>query len=135
MARRPVRRGDALSSAPALAQLAPRGVLRAGMNLTNTLFARQDAASGELRGVGVDVMRELAARLGVPLELVVHATPGDVADAASADTWDATILAIEPARAQAIAFSPPLSEIEATYAVRREAPWRDAAEVDAPGGR
>ncbi len=135
MARRPLRRGDTVTPAPALAQLAPHGVLRAGMNLTNTLFAQQDAASGELRGVGVDLMRELAARLGVPLELVVHATPGEVADAASADTWDAAILAIEPARAQAIAFSPPLSEIEATYAVRRDSPWRDAAGIDAPGVR
>jgi polar amino acid transport system substrate-binding protein len=105
------------------------------MNLTNTLFTQQDAPTGELRGVSVDVMRELAARLDVPLELVVYRTPGEVADAAGADAWDVTILAIEQARAQSIAFSPPISEIEATYAVHRDAPLHSAAEVDAPAVR
>jgi polar amino acid transport system substrate-binding protein len=42
------------------AELAPSGKLRAGMNLENTLFTTEDAATGELRGVSVDLMRELA---------------------------------------------------------------------------
>jgi hypothetical protein len=71
--------------AEARAQLAPTGKLRAGMNLGNTLFTTRDAASGELRGVSVDLMRELAARLGVPLEMRVHAQPGEVADSADKD--------------------------------------------------
>ncbi|MGQ0654001.1 MAG: hypothetical protein ACT4P4_17350 [Betaproteobacteria bacterium] len=62
----------------ARAELAPTGKLRAGMNTGNTLFTTRDPASGERRGVSVDLMRELASRLGVPLELVVHATPGQV---------------------------------------------------------
>src|SRR4029450_7573320 len=71
-------------------ELAPTGKLRAGMNLGNALFTTKDVASGELRGVSVDVMRELAARLGVPVEFVVHATPGDVAAAAGAATCEVT---------------------------------------------
>lgn len=119
----------------AKAGLAPTGKLRAGMNLGNTLFTTLDAASGELRGVSVDLMRELAARLGVPLELVVHPTPGDVADAAGKNTWDVTILAIEQARAKTLAFSPPISEIEATYVVRKGSALRAAEDVDARGVR
>lgn len=61
----------------ARAELAPAGKLRAGMNLSNGLFTTRDAATGELRGVSVDLMRELALRIGVPLVLVVHGTPGD----------------------------------------------------------
>ena len=68
----------------ARSELAPTGKLRAGMNLGNALFTTKDAGTGELRGVSVDVMRELASRLGVPVEFVVHATPGDVADASAA---------------------------------------------------
>jgi len=117
------------------AEFAPTGKLRAGMNLGNALFTSHDAATGELRGVSVDVMRELAARLGVPLELVVHATPGDVADSSAAGTWDVAILAIEPARAETIAFSPAMTAIEATYVVHTDSPLRSAAEVDAPGTR
>jgi polar amino acid transport system substrate-binding protein len=119
----------------ARAQLAPTGKLRAGMNLGNTLFTTKDAATGELRGVSVDLMRELASRLDVPVEFVVHATPGDVADAAQKGTWDVAILAIEQSRAQTIAFSPPISEIEATYAVHKDSPLRSIEQVDAPGIR
>jgi polar amino acid transport system substrate-binding protein len=115
--------------------LAPTGKLRAGMNLANTLFTTRDPASGELRGVSVDIMRELASRLGVPLELVVHATPGDVADAVHKGTWDVAILAIEASRAQTISFSPPISEIEATYAVHEDSPLRSVGQADAPGVR
>lgn len=118
----------------ARAELAPTGKLRAGMNLGNVLFTTREA-NGELSGVSVDLMRELAARLGVPVEFVVHPTPGDVADAAEKNTWDVAILAIEPARATTIAFSPALTEIEATYVVHTDSPLRSAAEVDRAGVR
>jgi polar amino acid transport system substrate-binding protein len=121
--------------AAARSELAPTGTLRAGMNLSNTLFTTKDPATGELRGVAVDLMRELGSRLGVPVELVVHATPGEVADAVNKGTWDVAILAIEASRAQTISFSPPISEIEATYAVRKDSPLRSVEQVDAPGVR
>jgi len=121
--------GDAIAqTAPAAvpasvrAELAPTGKLRGGMNLSNTLFITKDAATGELRGVAVDLMRELAASLGVPVEFVIHATPGDVADAAGKGTWDVAILAIEPARAQTIVFSSAITEIEASYVVHNDSP-------------
>jgi polar amino acid transport system substrate-binding protein len=125
------------ASAPEAArrELAPGGKLRAGMNLGNALFTKKDPATGELRGVSVDLMRELAARLGVPLELVLFGTPGEVADAAEAGTWDVAVLAIEAARAEKIAFSPAMTEIEATYAVHGDSPLRSAGEADAAGVR
>lgn len=119
----------------ARAELAPAGRLRAGVNLSNTLFTKKDAKTGELSGVSVDLMRELASRLGVPVELVVYPTPGEVADAAGSGAWDVAILAIEPARAEAIAFSPAITEIEATYAVHGDSALRSADEVDAEGIR
>ena len=117
------------------AELAPGGKLRAGMNLGNALFTAKDTATGELRGVSVDLMNELARRLGVPLELVVYPTPGDVADAVDTDNWDVAILAIEQARAQKIAFSPPMTEIEAGYVVHKDSLLASAAQVDAKGVR
>lgn len=44
----------------ARSELAPTGTLRAGMNLGNTLFTTKDSTTGQLRGVSVDLMRELA---------------------------------------------------------------------------
>src|SRR5258706_16260323 len=54
----------------ARSELAPTGTLRAGMNLGNALFTTKDSATGELRGVSVDLMRELASRVGVPVDFV-----------------------------------------------------------------
>ena len=82
----------------AINELAPTGKLRAGMNLGNNLFTRKNE-SGELFGVSVDLMQELAKRLGVSLELVVYEQPGQVADDATKGVWDIAILAIEKTRA------------------------------------
>jgi len=119
----------------ARSELAPTGTLRAGMNLGNALFTTKDAATGELRGVSVDLMRELAARLGVPVDFVLYPTPGDVADATESGAWDVAILAIEPARAQTIAFSPAMTEIAATYVVHKDSDLQTVAQVDRPGVR
>lgn len=119
----------------ARAELAPMGKLRAGMNLGNTLFTGKDAATGTLRGVSVDIMNELGRQLGVPVEMVVYPTPGEVADAAGNNAWDVAILAIEQARAKTISFSPPMTEIEATYMVQRDSKLKAVSEVDAAGVR
>ncbi|MEY4154278.1 MAG: hypothetical protein RLZZ278_1126, partial [Pseudomonadota bacterium] len=70
----------------AINELAPTGKLRAGMNLGNNLFTRKNE-SGELLGVSVDLMQELAKRLGVSLEMVVYEQPGQVADDATKGVW------------------------------------------------
>jgi polar amino acid transport system substrate-binding protein len=119
----------------ARSELAPTGKLRAGMNLGNALFMTKDVATGELRGVSVDVMRELASRLGAPVDFVVYATPGDVADASAAGTWDVAVLAIEQSRAEKIAFSPAMTEIEATYVVHKNSPLQSVGQVDTFGTR
>jgi len=92
-------------------------------------------ASGELQGVAVDVLQELGRRLGVPVKYVMYETPGKVADDASNDKWDASVLAIEPTRAATIAFSPPMTEIHATYLVRADSRFTKVTELDSPGTR
>ncbi len=117
-----------------LAELAPTGSLRAGMNLGNALFTHRDA-SGALSGVSVDILQELALRLDVPLEFVVFDEPGQVAGAVDKNEWDVAILAIEKTRAQTIDFSPGLTQLEASYVVRKGAHFESSEQVDAPGVR
>ena len=112
--------------------LAPTGKLRAGMNIGNNLFTRQNEA-GELFGVSVDLMQELAKSLDVPLEMVGYQQPGQVADDAVNDKWDVAILAIEKTRAQTILFSPGMTEIEAGYVVQQNSRFESAAQVDSNG--
>jgi hypothetical protein len=60
----------AQTDAVARAELAPSGTLRAAINVGNPVLASRDSATGEPRGVSVDLARELAKRLNVPFELL-----------------------------------------------------------------
>ena len=112
--------------------LAPTGKLRAGMNIGNNLFTRQNE-TGQLYGVSVDLMQELANRLGVPLQMVVYNQPGQVADDVGNDVWDVAILAIEKTRAKTILFSPAMTEIEAGYVGHQNSDFQLAEQVDSSG--
>jgi polar amino acid transport system substrate-binding protein len=122
-------------SAATLAELAPTGVLRAGINLANFLLVSGKSPSGEPEGVAPDMARAIAQRLGVPVAYVTFPRPGELADAAGQDAWDIGLIAAEPARAKTIAFSPAYAEIEATYLVPVGSPLRTIEEVDRPGVR
>ena len=67
------------SSAAARAELAPTGKLRAGINFQNTLLTAI-GPNGEQLGVACDLVRELARRLDVPLEILHYKSAGSLAD-------------------------------------------------------
>src|SRR6185295_4910954 len=117
------------------AELAPTGVLRAGINLSNFLLVTGKTVSGDPVGVAPDMAAEIAKRLGVPLKLVPFKSPGELADQAGKDAWDIGLIGAEPARAQLIAFTPAYVEIEATYIVPAGSSLKTIAEVDRAGVR
>src|SRR5213075_284112 len=119
----------------AVRDLAPTGKLRAAINYGNTVLAQKDAKTGELRGVSVDLARELARRLGVPLELVPYDAAGKVNADATRNAWDVGFFAIDPKRGEEVAFTAPYVIIEGGYAVPEASPLRSVAEVDRPGTR
>ncbi|MBM3492208.1 MAG: transporter substrate-binding domain-containing protein [Alphaproteobacteria bacterium] len=124
-----------LASAEAKAQLAPRGVLRAAINMANFLLVTGRDAAGDPLGVAPDMAQSVAQRLGVPLTLVPFKSPGELADQAGRDVWDIGLIGAEPQRAATIAFTHAYVEIEATYLVPAGSPIRTLAEVDRPGIR
>ena len=67
-------------SPSALSELAPTGKLRVGINYGNFLLVNKDPASGEYRGIAVDLGRELGRRLNVPVDLVPFETAGKLAE-------------------------------------------------------
>lgn len=121
--------------ATARAELAPTGKLRVGINYGNFLLVTRGPASGEYRGIAVDLGRELGRRLGVPIELIAFQTAGTLADAVKGGAWDVAFLGNEPQRAGDIAFSPAYLEIEAGYLVPAGSPIQTTAEVDRAGVR
>ena len=126
----------ATSIAPdALKDLAPTGKVRAAINFGNGVLAQKDPASGEPRGVSADLARELAKRLGVPVEFVPFEAAGKVFEALKAGAWDIAFLAVEPVRAAEIAFTAPYVLIEGTYMVPVDSPLKAVADVDRKGVR
>ncbi len=119
----------------ARAELAPTGKLRAGINYGNVILARKDRATGETSGVAIDLARELAKRLGVPVEIVAYDSVGAMVDGAKAGAWDIAFLGSDPARASEISFTAAYVELEATYLVAAGSPLRAAADVDREGVR
>jgi len=122
-------------NAEIIAQLAPHGVLRAGINLSNFLLVTGRTASGDPEGVSPSMARAIADRLGVPVRYVTFPKPGELADQAGKDVWDIGLIGAEPARAETIAFTAAYAEIEATYLVPPGSPLRVTADVDKPGVR
>lgn len=118
-----------------LAELAPHGVLRAGINLSNFLLVTGRDEHGSPVGVAPDMARAVAERLGVPLRLVPYARPGILADACGTDAWDIGLIGAEPQRAETIAFTAAYAEIEATFLVPAGSPVTSIAEVDRAGLR
>src|SRR5215470_2013287 len=101
-----------------LKELAPTGKLRAAINLGNAVLA-QKGADGAPKGVSVDLSRELARRLGVPIELVTFEAAGKVFEGIKAGSVDLAFIAIEPVRAAEIEFSSPYVLIEGGYMVAK----------------
>ncbi len=121
---------DALRS-----ELAPGGVLRVGINLSNFLLVSGRGPAGEPVGVAPDLGREIAERLDAAVAYVPYPTPGALADAIWRDECDIGLIGAEPARAERIAFSPAYVEIDATYLVRDGSALDTVAAVDRPGIR
>lgn len=119
----------------ARAELAPTGVLRAGINLSNFLLVTGRSESNEPMGVSPDMAREIAASLGVPVKYVPFKTPGELADQVNNNVWDIGLIGAEPQRAATIAFTAAYVEIEATYMVPKGSAIKSIADVDKPGVR
>lgn len=86
-------------------ELAPTGVLRAGINLSNSLLVTGKTPEGVPEGVSPDMARSVADRLGAEVELITLSTPGELTDAAVEDVWHIGNIGAEPSRAQTIAFT------------------------------
>ena len=123
------------ASSAVLSDLAPTGVLRAGINYGNPVLVQRDPAGGEPRGVAPDLARELARRLGVAIRFATYEGAGKMADAVKAGEWDVAFLAIDPERAAEITFTAPYVEIEGTYLVPQASPLRTIEDVDREGVR
>ncbi len=116
-------------------EIAPSGVLRVGINLGNPVIAQKGEEGSDPKGVGPALGRELARRLGLPVQFLTYDTAGKMADAVKEGAWDVAFLAVDPARAVDIDFTAPYVHIEGTYLVREDSPFSKVADLDREGVR
>jgi polar amino acid transport system substrate-binding protein len=115
--------------------LAPTGTLRAGILLTTSLQVTKDTPSGELKGVSVDLGKELARRLRVPFTPVGYTSITALIEGARLGQWDVAYFVVDPSREKDVDYAAPHMEAEVGYLVRPGSGIKTLADVDAPGIR
>ncbi|NJD35605.1 MAG: transporter substrate-binding domain-containing protein [Betaproteobacteria bacterium] len=122
------------ASSETKAALAPMGKLRVAF-ISVPLYASKDSATGELKGVAVDLGKDLAQRVGVPYEPVGDPNPPALIGGAKSGEWDVALMGINAERAASMDFSAPFMEVEQGYLVRAGVPIATASDVDRAGIR
>ncbi len=87
------------------ARLAPTGVLRAALYRGGPTNVVVDARTGDMRGVGFDLGKELARRLGVTYQPVIYATPKRLIEDVDSGNWDVAFVARDAHRETLMSFT------------------------------
>ena len=111
----------------------PSDTLRCVINLGNPLLAVAEGDSA--KGVSVDMALAMASAVGAHAQLVVVDNAREAVQALEQGLADIGFLAVDPLRAQHIAFTPPYLLIEGCYLVRADSPIQTHAQVDQAGNR
>src|SRR4051812_1044623 len=116
-------------------EIAPTGKLRVAIAISPAggAFWSTKTESGGYAGVPVDLGKEMAAQLGVPVEYVAHHNSGQIVDAVSKGTWDITFLPKDPEREARMSFGPIYEVADATYIVKAGSPATNFQTLDQPG--
>jgi polar amino acid transport system substrate-binding protein len=122
-------------TAEARQTLAPTGKLRVGLQLGSPHNVIRDPVSGEMKGVGFDLGKELARRMEVPFEPVLYPSVGALLDSGKSGAWDIAFVGFSPARAKEWDFTALHMELEFGYLVPGGSSISTMADVDRPGIR
>jgi polar amino acid transport system substrate-binding protein len=117
---------------PRVADLAQAGRIRVALFSTQYV---KDPASGDLRGLRVDIARALAARVGVPPILLELRTPPEVVSCLKAGACDIAFLPYDARATDVADFTNPLIESQYTLLVPAASSITVFADADRPGIR
>ena len=120
---------------PRVADLVRTGKLRVGIGLGSPSGAMKNPATGELRGLAVDLGRALAMRIGVDFVAIEYPRPGAILEGVQTNAWDVAFLVVDPERAKEVDFAPPHTQSDFTYLVPAGSSIHKVADADQPGIR
>ena len=113
--------------------LAPTGTLRAAYLSTNPAQSMKDPQTGEVRGASFDLARELARRIGKPLDFKPIAGPPAVIEAVKSSQADIGFVAYEATRLGTVDFSETYMLVHQSFLVLGDSPIKAMADVDRAG--
>src|SRR5882757_2544534 len=116
-------------------EIAPTGKLRVAIAISpagGAFWSTKNEAGG-YAGVPVDLGKEMAAQLGVPVEYVAYSNSGLITDAAATGAWDVTFLPKDAERETKMLFGPIYETADATYIVKAGSTATNFATLDQPG--
>ena len=114
-------------------KIAPPGVLRIGVNMSNFLLVNSKDKLGVIDGVSPGIGKKLAKELNISFEIVQFANPGLLADAVNNNEWDIGNIASEKERGKTIDFSDPYVNIDANFLFREEDNFKNNNDIDQSG--
>lgn len=118
-----------------LIEIAPTGVIRAAVNMSNAALVKLDPVTGVLKGQSAQIATALAAELDCGLSLVRYGSAADILAAAEGSEWDVAFIASDPSRADRFSFSPPYTTVTASFLVSDRSPLGSVEHVDVEGVR
>jgi len=113
-------------------KLAPTGILRVGINMSNFLLINGKDSNGLPDGVSPDIGKKLARELDVKCKLVQFKKPGLLADAVNEDMWDIGNIACEKERSKTIDFTDPYVNIDANFMFRKKDNFKTNEDINLP---
>jgi polar amino acid transport system substrate-binding protein len=115
-------------------EIAPTGKLRVAVGISPAGGAYWSTRTeAGYAGVPVDLGRQMAEQLGVPVEYVAYPNSGQIVDAVTAGAWDVTFLPKDPEREARLAFGPIYEVADATYIVKAGSQAANFETLDQPG--
>jgi polar amino acid transport system substrate-binding protein len=123
-----------MAVAPVLKELAPSGKLRLAIAVAPAPSAQFAIKDGDgFRGVAVTLGRALAAKLGVPLEIIPHQASGEIQNSASENRWDVAFLPVDDERKKFVDFGNAYHLLQSTFLVGPSSKIQSVKDADAKG--
>jgi polar amino acid transport system substrate-binding protein len=126
------------TKADVMKELAPTGKLRVAIAVApapSALYAIKDDATGQYRGVTVELGSAMARKLGVPVEFVPHLASGEIQNSAASEKWDVTFMPVDEERKKFVDFGNAYHLLQSTYLVARGAKLANVDDANASGVR
>ncbi|AFY75037.1 periplasmic component of amino acid ABC-type transporter/signal transduction system [Synechococcus sp. PCC 7502] len=119
-------------SAAAIRELSPTGKLRVAINTGNYVLANE---RGDFvpYGISVDIAHFLEKQLKVTADFVVVKSAAESFERVSQNQSDIGFFGVDPWRGKHVSYTQPYIQIEGSYIVRADSPFKSLADVDRPG--